>query len=167
VRPRRGEQLSMGGKTWGRVEVQPDTGETLRASSHLKIDVDVRIEGELVRVSGTMDVEYKPAVTPPSEKKPDKPPVLAAGDKRTVWKYKDQHRDKNTGVFKRNPDATWTETNTRGENHTLDEWQRNDDYVLLVEAARNIHLRFYDDRVEIRNRQGSWGVLYQGGWASK
>lgn len=167
VRPRRGEQLSMGGKTWGRVEVQPDTGETLRASSHLKIDVDVRIEGELIRVSGTMDVEYKPAETPASNKKPAKPPVLASGDKRTVWRYKDQHRDKNTGVFKRNPDGAWTETNTRGENHTLDEWQRNDDYVLLVEAARDIHLKFYDDRVEIRNRQGAWGVLYKGGWASK
>ena len=167
VRPRRGEQVSMGGKTWGRVEIQPDTGETLRASSHLKIDVDVRIDSQLIRVTGTMDVEYMPAEIAPGERKPDKPPVLAADDKRTVWEYKDQHRDKNTGVFKRNPDATWTETNTRGENHTLDEWLRTDDFVLLVEAKRNIHLRFYADRVEIRNRQGSWGVLYKGGWASK
>ncbi|HUY93145.1 MAG TPA: hypothetical protein VMV10_30730 [Pirellulales bacterium] len=96
----------MGGKVWGRVEVQPDTGETLRASSHLKIDVDVRADVGLIRVTGTMDVEYKPAAISPSEKKSEKPPVLAADDKRIVWEYKDQHRDKNTGVFNRNPDAT-------------------------------------------------------------
>lgn len=167
VRPRRGDQASIGGKTWGRVEVRPDTGETLQASSHLKIDMDVRVEGELIRVSGTMDVEYRSAPAPAPAKKPDKPPVLAADDKRTVWEYKNQHRDKNTGAFKRNADATWTETNTRGEKHTLDEWQRNKELVYLVEPTRNIHLRFYDDRVEIRNRQGAWGLLYNGGWASK
>ena len=166
VRPRRGDQVNMGGKVWGRVEVKPDTGETLRASSHLKIDVDVRTDAGMIRVTGTMDVEYKPAAIPPSEKKPDKPPVLAADDKRVEWKYRDQGRDKNTGSFLRNPDATWTETNTRGERHTLDEWQRNGDFVLLVEAKRNIHLRFYADRVEIRTPQGNWAGLYKGSWAS-
>ena len=102
-----------------------------------------------------------------AERKPDVPPVLEPDDKRIEWAYVRQERDKNSGSFKRNDDATWSETNTRGETHTFEEWDRNLDYVLLVDPTRNACLRCYDDRLDVRLDDGTWRMLYQGSWVKQ
>jgi hypothetical protein len=166
VRPRRGEKLNLSGDVHGRVEVAPATGEILLATTDLKVDVDLQSSLGIVRVTGSMHGEIKPAPSSgPPERKPDKPPTLDPGDQRLEWVFTDQGTDKNSGSFNRNADATWTETNSRGERHTFEEWQRNNSYVVLVDPTRKIYLRCYADHLDIFNAQRKWTTLYKGSWA--
>jgi hypothetical protein len=168
VRPRRGDKLNIGGQVYGRVEVAPDSGEILKASTDLKVDVDLQSSAGIVRITGTMHGEIKPpAASTPTERKPEKPPIVAAGDQRLAWRYKDQGKDKNAGSIKRNDDATWNETNSRGENFTFEEWERNDKYVVLVDPKRKVYLRCYDDHTDIFSNRGNWVLLYMGSWESE
>jgi S1-C subfamily serine protease len=167
VRPRRGDKLNLSGDVRGRVEVSPSTGEILRATTDLKVDVDLQSSVGIVRVTGTMHGEVKPppSVVPP-ERKPDKPPTIEPGDQRLEWAFKDQHKDKSTGSFKRADNGGWIETNTRNERNIYEEWQRNPDYVVLVDPKRKIYLRCYANHLDIFNNQQKWVTLYKGGWAS-
>jgi hypothetical protein len=168
VRSRRGDKTNMGGRVFGRVEIAPETGEILRATTDLKVDVDLQTDAGIIRVTGTMRGELKPATNlAPPGRKPDKPPVLESGDTRIEWVFNDQGKDKNTGSFKRNDDATWLESNSRGEQHVFEEWQRGNDYVLLVDPKRKIYLRCYADHTDIFSNKGTWVTLYQGAWAKK
>jgi hypothetical protein len=91
--------------------------------------------------------------------------VLEPDDKRTEWVFTEQGKEKNSGSFKRKDDATWVESNSRGEQHTFEEWQRNNDYVLLVDPKRKLYLRCFADRLEIFANTGAWATLYKGAWA--
>ena len=163
----RGDELNLSRDIHGRVEIAPATGEILRATTDLKVDVDLQSSVGIIRVTGTMHGEVKPPPTATQpERKPDKPPVVEPGDKRLEWAYKDQHKDKNTGSFKRNDDGTWVETNTRNEHNTYEEWQRNPDYVVLVDPKRKIYLRAYADHMDIFNNQQKWATIYKGEWAA-
>ncbi|HEX7379090.1 MAG TPA: S1C family serine protease [Pirellulales bacterium] len=165
VRPRRGDKLNMSGDVHGRVEVSPASGEILRATTDLKVDVDLQSSVGLIRVTGTMHGELKPPPSAaPPERKPDKPPVLAADDRRVKWVFSAQGKDNASGSFERTPDATWTETNARGERHTFEEWVRGADYVVLVDPQRKVYLRCYADHLDIFNNQRKWVTLYKGSW---
>jgi hypothetical protein len=168
VRPRRGDKTNLGGHVFGRVEIAPETGEILRANTDLKVDVDLQTDAGIIRVTGTMRGELKPAtnVVPP-DRKPDKPPVLEPDDQRIEWVFNDQGKDKSSGSFKRNDDATWVESNSRGESHVFEEWQRNKDYVLLVDPKRKIYLRCYADHTDIFSNKATWVTLYKGEWAKR
>jgi hypothetical protein len=168
VRPRRGDKTNMGGRVFGRVELAPESGQILRATTDLKVDVEVQTEAGIIRVTGTMRGELKPATIAPPDRKPDKPPVLEPGDQRIEWVYTDQGKGKQSGAFKRKDDATWEESNSAGEHNALEEWQRNGDYVLLVDTKRKIHVRCYADRMDIfATNTGTWVTLYKGAWANK
>ena len=167
VRPRRGEKLNMSGGVRGRVEMAPATGAILLATTDLKVDVDLQTTAGIIRITGTLHGELKPAPSPaPPERKPDKPPVLAADDQRIEWVFAEQGKDKTSGSYKRSDDATWTETNSRGERNVFEEWARGPDYVVLVDPKRKIYLRCYADHLDIFNNQQKWVTLYKGAWAS-
>ncbi|HEV3340415.1 MAG TPA: serine protease [Pirellulales bacterium] len=168
VRPRRGDKTNMGGRVFGRVEIAPETGEILLATTDLKVDVDLQTEAGIIRVTGTMRGELKPATNlAPPERKPDKPPVLEPDDQRIEWAFNDQGKDKSSGSFKRNDDATWVESNSRGEQHIFEEWQRNSDFVMLVDPKRKIYLRCYADHTDIFSNKATWVTLFKGEWAKK
>lgn len=166
VRPRRGDKLNMNGGVHGRVEVAPTSGEIIRATTDLKVDVDLQSSAGLIRVTGTMHGELKPppSVAPP-ERKPDKPPAIEPGDQRTEWAFAGQGKQSESGSFKRNDDASWTETNSRGERNTFEEWARGPDYVALVDPKRKVYLRCYADHLDIFNNRQKWVTLYKGSWS--
>jgi hypothetical protein len=54
---------------------------------------------------------------------------------------------------------------TRNERNVYEEWQRNANYVVLVDPKRKIYLRCYADHLDIFNNQQKWVTLYKGSWA--
>jgi hypothetical protein len=71
---------------------------------------------------------------------------------RTVWAH-----DK--GTFTKQTGKGWNEADSF---HFLEK-DRTQDYVELHDESRNVWVRLYDDRAEIK-RNGKYVLLYQGGW---
>jgi WD40 repeat protein len=80
-----------------------------------------------------------------------------ADDERTVWKY-----DK--GVFEKTGEGKWIEKAPDGT-HKLEEKERTDKYIELVDKTRKLTIRLTDTTVLVKNGdKGQFKVTHKGGW---
>lgn len=81
VRGQRGAGLNVGGKVSGNADVLLETGQVTSATTNINVDLDVPAEGKLIRLTGTLGVQFRPAPPPKTTKTATATAAPAGGDK--------------------------------------------------------------------------------------